>query len=238
MGGHAEFKASDAALVGVTYINAHNAQSQVQITYGNPLYGTLTTGQNKSLNKLWVRLRDDSPADGVSGTSLFRYDIVLVDTSGHKVRGREIGFLPRIEGGRTRAGALVADGSETILLEYDFAALDHEGLRSATLRRAAVELVVADDYRVEMASNLQTDGDRRGPADRVFPRRAIAGQCPRQQQQPSAAPRLRFAYRQRTAWDQLGLGRVARRLISRRGRGQPAARHVPQPGRQAPAPLR
>ena len=104
LGGHVEFKASDAALLGVTYVNAHNAQSQVRITYGNPLYGTLTTGQNQPLDKLWVRLRDDSPADGVSGPSLFRYDIVLVDTSGTQVRGREIGFLPRIEGGGREPG--------------------------------------------------------------------------------------------------------------------------------------
>ena len=105
LGSHAEFKAGDAALFGVTYINAHNAQSQVKITYGNPLYGTLTTGQNQPLSKLWVRLRDDSPADEVSGTSLFRYDIVLVDTSGTQVRGREIGFLPRTPtGSRLLAG--------------------------------------------------------------------------------------------------------------------------------------
>ena len=201
LGGHAEFKAGDAALLGVTYINAHNAQSQVRITYGNPLYGTLTTGQNKPLDKLWVRLRDDSPADGVSGTSLFRYDIVLVDTSGHKVRGREIGFLPRIEGGRTRAGALVADGSETVLLEYDFAALDYEGLRSATLRRAAVELVVADDYRVEMASNLQTDGDRRDPQIVFFP----VARSPGNVQDNSNSQVLRLDYGLPTANELLGI---------------------------------
>ena len=201
LGGHAEFKAGDAALLGVTYINAHNAQSQVQITYGNPLYGTLTTGQNQPLDKLWVRLRDDSPADGVSGTSLFRYDIVLVDTSGHKVRGREIGFLPRIEGGRTRAGALVADGSETVLLEYDFAALDYQGLRSATLRRAAVELVVADDYRVEMASNLQTDGERRDPQIVFFP----VARSPGNVQDNSNSQVLRLDYGLPTANELLGI---------------------------------
>ena len=201
LGGHAEFKAGDAALLGVTYINAHNAQSQVKITYGNPLYGTLTTGQNKPLSKLWVRLRDDSPADEVSGTSLFRYDIVLEDTSGTQVRGREIGFLPRIEGGRTRAGALVADGSETILLEYDLAALDHQGLRSATLRRAAVELVVADDYRVEMASNLQTDGERFDPQIVFLPFARSLGNV----QDNSNSQVLRLDYGLPTANELLGI---------------------------------
>ena len=201
LGGHAEFKAGDAALLGVTYVNAHNAQSQVRITYGNPLHGTLTTGQNQPLAKLWVRLRDDSPADGVSGTSLFRHDIVLVDTSGNQVRGREIGFLPRIEGGRTRAGALVADGSETILLEYDFAALDREGLRSATLRRAAVELVVADDYRVEMASNLQTDGERRDPQIVFLP----FARSPGNVQDNSNSQVLRLDYGLPTANELLGV---------------------------------
>ena len=163
LGGHAEFQASDAALVGVTYVNAHNAQSQVQITYGNPLYGTLTTGQNQPLNKLWVRLRDDSPADGVSGASLFRYDIVLVDTSGTQVRGREIGFLPRIEGGgdASRGAGGRRFGGDPARIRFGRprprrVALGH-------LAPAAVELVVADDYRVEMASNLQTDGERRDP---------------------------------------------------------------------------
>ena len=201
LGGHAEFKAGDAALLGVTYVNAHNAQSQVQITYGNPLYGTLTTGQNQPLDKLWVRLRDDSPADGVSGTSLFRYDIVLEDTSGTQVRGREIGFLPRIEGGRARAGALIADGSETILLEYDFAALDYEGVRSATLRRAAVELVVADDYRVEMASNLQTDGERRDPQIVFLP----FARSPGNVQDHSNSQVLRLDYGLPTANELLGI---------------------------------
>ena len=41
--------------------------------------------------------------------------------------------------------------------------LDHDGLTSIDLQRARVELSLANDYRVEMASNLQTDGDRSDP---------------------------------------------------------------------------
>ena len=175
IGNHAEFQVGEFARMGLTYVNAHNAQTQVNITYGNPLRGTLTSGQNQPLKKLWVRIRDDSPADGIRGASLFRYDIVLTDTSGTQLRGRQIGFLPTVEGGRMRAGALVADGSETILLEYDLENFDYEGIRTSDLHRAQVEMVVADDYHVEMASDLQTDGERRNPETVFFTVRRAQG---------------------------------------------------------------
>ena len=105
--------------MGLTYVNVHNAHTQLDLNHGNPLNGTLTVLQNQPLRKLWVRLRDDSPADRSDGAVLLAYDIVLVDTSGQALRGSEIGFLPKIEGGIRRGGALVADGSEQILLEYD-----------------------------------------------------------------------------------------------------------------------
>jgi hypothetical protein len=169
IGNHTQFQLGDLVRTGFTYVNAHNAQSQVNVTYGNPLRGTLTTSQNQSLKKLWVRIRDDSPEDGVRGAMVFRYDIVLTDTSGTEIRGHEIGFLPTIEGGRIRSGGLVADGAETILLEYDLESFEHEGIRSSDLHQVRVELVVADDYQVEMASDLQTDGERRNPETVFLP---------------------------------------------------------------------
>ena len=168
-GGHTAFRVLDEAVVGLTYVNAHNAQTQVDYNVGNPLYGALTTKQNQPLKTIWVRLRDDSPEDGEAGASLFRHEIILVDTDGTSWRGRDIGLLPRIEGGFRRAGALVADGSETVLLEYDLTSLSGEeiGFESLDIQRVSVELAVADDYRVEMASDLQTDGEIRN-AEPVF----------------------------------------------------------------------
>ena len=158
LGGHADFVLWDLARAGLTYVNAHNAHTEVELNNGNPLNGTLTVYQNQPLRKLWVRLRDDSPADQRGGAVLLAHDIVLVDTSGQELRGSEIGFLPEIEGGISRGGALMADGSDRILLAYDLESLDHEGMHSADLRSVHVELDLADDYRVETSSNLQTDG--------------------------------------------------------------------------------
>ena len=158
LGGHADFVLGDLARAGLTYINAHNAHTELELNNGNPLNGTLTVQQNQPLRKLWVRLRDDSPTDQSYGAVLLAHDIVLVDTSGQELRGSEIGFLPQIEGGISRGGALVADGSDDILLEYDLESLNYEGVRSADLRGVHVELDLADDYRVETSSNLQTDG--------------------------------------------------------------------------------
>ena len=163
MGGHTSFQLTEAARLGFTYVNAHNVLTQRDFSFGNPMYGSLTSDQNQPLQKLWVRIRDDSPFDLESGATLFDHEIVLVDTAGQELRGREIGLLPRIEGGRRSEGALVVEGSETLLLEYDLQSLDFEGTRSAAISQAWVELSIANDYHVEMASNLQTDGERRDP---------------------------------------------------------------------------
>ncbi len=171
LAGHLALQAGDLTKVGFTYVNAHNAQTQVDFSYGNALRGALTTAQNQPLEKIWVQLRDDSPEDGQGGATLFRHDIVLIDTSGRELRGLQ----PRIEGGRSREGALVADGLESILLEYDLNSLDPEIVESGAVQQAHVELVVANDYRIEMASNLQTNGDRFTPETVFITRRRAEG---------------------------------------------------------------
>lgn len=162
VGGHLDLHLG-LAKMGFTYVNAHNSQTNVSLTGGSPMRGVLTTGQNHSLQKLWVRIRDDSPEDRGKGATVFNYEIVLQDTSGRVLRGRDIGFLPRLEGGSTLDGAQVVSGSESLLLEYDLSSLDFEGVQSASIRRVTVELSIANDYRVEMASDLQTDGEFRDP---------------------------------------------------------------------------
>ncbi len=157
-GGHAEFQAGRAARLGLSYVNVRNASTQLSLAHANPLDGTLTSNQNQALRKVWVRLRDDSPADRRGGAALLEYEIVLVDTNGHELRGRQVGLVPTLTGGFDQGSALVADGSEYIQLEYDLGTFAYEGLNSAGLDRVSVELKVADDYRVEMASNVQTDG--------------------------------------------------------------------------------
>ncbi|MSR84327.1 MAG: hypothetical protein EXS58_15620 [Candidatus Latescibacteria bacterium] len=173
MGGHAQFQLGPLMKVGLTYVNAHNAQTKAEFTAGNPLRGTLTTQQNQVPKTIYVQVRDDSPADGQFGAALFSYDIVLEDTSGQQVRGSQLGFLPIVEGGRSQGRTLLAEGGDAILLRYDLDRL--EGVKSSQLRRAIVELSLADDYRVEMASNLQTDGQDRPPSPVFLPFGRAAG---------------------------------------------------------------
>jgi len=163
MGGHLDFDMTEKLRFGLTFMNAHNARTKEEFASGNPFAGVLTTAQNQPLQDLWVSIRDDSPADDGEGPALFSYDIVLTDTSGSVIRGSEIGFLPFVEGGRSEGSTLVASGAERIVLHYDMQSLDYEGLTSIDMQRARVELSLANDYRVEMASNLQTDGDRNDP---------------------------------------------------------------------------
>jgi hypothetical protein len=174
-GGHAEFQAGRAGQLGFSYVNVRNANTQRPLNHGNPLAGTLTADQNQALRRLWVRLRDDSPADRRGGAALLEHEIVLVDTSGREWRGSEVGLVPTITGGFDRGNALVADGGDFIQLEYDLQNFSHEDLNTRALSRVGVELKVADDYRVEMASNLQTDGQAQQAAVVFLPVSRAAG---------------------------------------------------------------
>ena len=163
MGGHAEWDPGPDLRLGLTYISVHNANTKGDFASGNPMHGILTSRQNQGLQDLWVSIRDDSPADGVGGPVVFAHDLVMVDTSGQEFRASQIGLLPFVEGGRTEGSSLVADGSERIVLHYDLRTLGDGTLSSVDLKRSVVELSLANDYRVEMASDLQTDGERRNP---------------------------------------------------------------------------
>ena len=163
MAGHIEFDLGDQLKLGATYVNAHNVVTQAEFDEGNPLHGVLTTSQNRSLEKIWIRIRDDSPGKGSVGAALAGFDIVMVDTSGRHFRGSEVGFLPSIEGGIQQGGRLFARDEENIVLEYDLGAFDVEKVQSKDLQRVWIELSVANDYRIETASDLQTDGERRNP---------------------------------------------------------------------------
>ncbi|MFA6112326.1 MAG: hypothetical protein WDA75_26500, partial [Candidatus Latescibacterota bacterium] len=174
-GGHAELQPLSQGLLGFTYLNAHHGNSRQALGEGSPFKGDLTTYQNQPLKTLYVRLRDDSPADGRGGALLFDHDVALTDTSGRVLRGRQVGLLPRVEGGIARGSALAADGSETILLTYDLTTLDHDGTQSADLRQVRVELSVANDYRIEVASDRQNDGEVRRPAPVFLTVRRAAG---------------------------------------------------------------
>ena len=173
-GFHGTGQIGDFITLGGTYVNAHNALTLLESFKGNPLSGSLTVGQNlEHIGQLFIRLSDDSPDDREGGATLFSWDIVIeaeTDTLGENlqgervvgrrkevVRGSEIGFEPIVEGGFKGQGFLVADGSEQIDMTYDFRAGAYRGPDPSTIRRVSVELVVANDYHIEMSSDRQTN---------------------------------------------------------------------------------
>jgi hypothetical protein len=177
---HNTIQIGDFARVGGTYINAHNTQSLLESFEGNPFTGVLTVGQNlENISQIFIRLSDDSPGDQEGGAALFSWDIIIeaetdvarqtadgktvIEREKQVVRGSEINFQPIIDGGFQRLGFLAADGDEQIELTYDFRGQAYTGPDLSTIRRAQIELVVANDYHIEMSSDRQTNLPERQP---------------------------------------------------------------------------
>ncbi len=158
VGGRVEVQVGDLVKVGGTFINSHHSQTQNDALSGNFFKGSLTGSQNlENLSFIEIKIKDDSPEDGVGGGALFDADILLWDLEGNQTRGSEIGYRAVIEGGFQRKGFLAADGSEEILLRYDLLDRTYSGPDPAEIARIQLELVVANDYAIEVSSDLQTD---------------------------------------------------------------------------------
>ena len=166
----------DFVKVGATYVNAHHSQTLVESLEGNPISGSLTAGQNvEPISQIFIRLSDDSPADRRGGAALFSHDIIIeaekdvivTDAEGAESleieetiwRGSANGFSAIVEGGFQRRGFLAADGSEQIILTYDFTGENrsYNGPDLSTIRKVSIELAVANDYHIEMGSDRQTN---------------------------------------------------------------------------------
>ena len=105
IGGRVEVQVGDFAKVGGTFVNAHQAYTQLESFNGDMFKGALTGPQNfASISRIDVRISDDSPEDGTGGGALFASDIILYDSEGKQTRGSEIGFRPQVEGGFQRRG--------------------------------------------------------------------------------------------------------------------------------------
>ncbi len=156
--GRIEVQVGDFVKVGGTFVSARHAQTQTDALSGNLLKGSLTGSQNlENLTFIELKIKDDSPEDGEGGGALFDADILIWDLEGKQTRGSEIGFRAVIEGGFQRKGFLAADGSEEILLRYDLLDRSYSGPDPAEIKRIQLELVVANDYAIEISSDLQTD---------------------------------------------------------------------------------
>ena len=157
-GGRIEIQVGDFVKVGGTLVNAHHSHTQDDALSGNFAKGSLLDSQRfESLSFIEILIKDDSPEDGEAGGALFDADILIYDLEGNETRGSEIGFRPLIEGGFQRRGFLAADGNEQIKLRFDLLDRTYSGPNPSTISRIRLELVVANDYLIEVGSGLQTN---------------------------------------------------------------------------------
>ena len=169
------YNLGDAVKIGGTFVNSHHGRIANERFEGNPFNGNLTTGQlSERINQILVRITDDSPGDG-GGPILFTSDIVITTRMGDRdttLVGSEIGFSPIVSGGIERGGFRVAEGGGDdgqILLDYRLSDPEVQSLEDiipdATLvdniRRVRFRLLLSNDYKVEVASNVQTNNDPR-----------------------------------------------------------------------------
>ena len=135
----------DFVQMGGTYVNAHLGRTSPDLSLAGIRAGNLTTEQNRDvIRQVQIRISDDSPGDGEGGAILFSERVFAnADTE-------PLAIAPLVEGGTPRRGALVADGAEQIVLTYAFT-------QPELIRKLVFELVLANDYLVEVTSNLQTD---------------------------------------------------------------------------------
>ena len=161
LGGRGLVQVGDFVQVGATYVTAFQGQTLFDDFTGNPFAGgALTTDQNAlPISRIIIRLSDDSPADGVAGAALFDDEIIIEDVDGNVFKGSAIGFEPIREGGFQRVGFLAADGDERITLTYDFTDPLYIGPDPTIIERVSFELVISNDYKVEITSDRQTNRD-------------------------------------------------------------------------------
>ena len=143
----------DLVNIGGTYVNVFNGKSIDDWT-DNSLKGRLTTAQNGSrVRQITIRLSDDSPADGEGG-ALFFSQAIFID-------GRRADISPMIQGGVVTGGRREASGTEEIFLVYDlegWSYVEEEVVRDVNwFEEVTFDLVLANDYRVEVTSNAQVN---------------------------------------------------------------------------------
>lgn len=166
VGGRATAQVGDFVKIGATLVNAHQSQTFADAFSANPLAGTLGVNQgNAPVTGIALVLSDDSPEDGRGGAALFSHDIII--TAEDFATGKLAEFRlrdvvadptqwPVINGGFPREGFLAADGDEKIIINYDFTDLAYKGPRPTEIIKITFDLVLANDYRIQVWSDRQT----------------------------------------------------------------------------------
>ena len=165
MGGRATAQIGDFVKIGGTFVNAHNSQTLAEAFERNPFVGTLGAEQgSKPVTAIAIVLSDDSPEDGTGGAALFAHDIIVTSEDFNtkkrtKFRLREVVSDPTrwpvITGGFPQEGFLAADGEEQIVINYDFTDLAYIGPRPTEIVDIQFDLVVANDYKIQVWSDRQ-----------------------------------------------------------------------------------
>ena len=100
-----------------------------------------------------IRISDDSPETPDSGALLI-FDQVIIDGEIHPE------ITPIVRGGIRRGGNIEAKGEDAVELIYDIRSKfrsTEEVLTYQDARKLEFDLIIANDYRVEVTSNTQTD---------------------------------------------------------------------------------
>lgn len=173
IGGRMTAQVGDFIKVGGTFADARNANTNLDLFSGDPIAGNLTTGQSAApLTAIAVVLSDDSPEDGEGGAALFAHEIIIksrnFDTgqeSTHRLSDvtRAGSEWPIIFGGFERSGFLSADGTERIILNYDFNDPAYTGPNPTEIISVDFDYTLGNDYRVAIWSDRQT-GQRAQPS--------------------------------------------------------------------------
>ena len=173
VGGRATAQVGDFITLGATLVDARGANTSLDMFTGNFVAGNLTAGQSSTpVSAVAIVLSDDSPDDNEGGAALFSHDIRI--RSRDFETGMETVFTleevvrsgtewPTIFGGLEREGFLAADGSERIVINYDFTDPAYVGPDLTSIVDVEFEYLLANDYRIDMWSNRQT-GRRPVPA--------------------------------------------------------------------------
>ena len=166
MGGRIVAQVGDFVEVGATMVNAHNSTTFEDAFEQNPLKGTLAANQGAvPVRGLALVLSDDSPDDGVAGAALFSHEIIVTTEDPATGRREEIrqramvtdpAAWPVVSGGFHHEGFQSADGDEKIVISYDFTDIAYTGPRPNTIAKITFDLVVANDYRIQIWSDRQT----------------------------------------------------------------------------------
>ena len=163
-GGRFAYQLSDALLLGLHAVNAHQSNTLSDRLVGNPFSGALTVAQNKTVSLIQIVLRDDSPGDETGGAAFFQAgsDVLITYEDGTVDAGKDIQFEPVIEGGFVQQGYIAANGPEEIRLSYDFdspAFVDRASFPKEDIVKVEFRLVLGNDYQVWVTSDRQVNRD-------------------------------------------------------------------------------